>query len=50
MNSQVRSIEFIYIRVKLAYLTNKCNNDDLDYYLKEVGDILCNIIENFRSQ
>ena len=21
-------------------MTNKCNNDDLDYYLKEVGDIL----------
>ena len=27
-------------RIKLAQLTNKCKNEDLDYYLKEVGDIL----------
>jgi len=32
--------EFALEKVKLAYLTNKCNNDDLEYYLKEVGDIL----------
>jgi hypothetical protein len=31
---------FIYLRIKLAQLTNKCQNEDLDYYLKEVGDIL----------
>lgn len=24
----------------MAQLTNKCSNEDLDYYLKEVGDIL----------
>jgi len=26
--------------VKLAQVTNKCNNEDLDYYVKECGDIL----------
>jgi len=32
---------FIYfVRIKLAQLTNKCSNEDLDYYVKEVGDIL----------
>jgi hypothetical protein len=36
-------------RVKLAYLTNKCNNEDLDYYLKEVGDILGFIVFIFRD-
>jgi len=27
-------------RVRLAQLTNKCNNEDLDYFVKECGDIL----------
>eukprot|EP00051_Salpingoeca_urceolata_P013038 m.163036 g.163036 ORF g.163036 m.163036 type:complete len:418 (+) comp17679_c2_seq3:91-1344(+) len=27
-------------RVRLAQVTNKCNDDDLEYYLRECGDIL----------
>ncbi len=27
-------------RVRLAQLTNKCDNNDLDFYVKESGDIL----------
>ncbi|KAI8613355.1 hypothetical protein BC830DRAFT_1132568 [Chytriomyces sp. MP71] len=27
-------------RVRLAQLTNKCNDDDLEYYIRECGDIL----------
>ncbi len=27
-------------RVRLAQITNKCNNEDLDYFVKECGDIL----------
>lgn len=27
-------------KVKLAQLTNKCTDDDIEYYVKEVGDIL----------
>jgi len=30
----------IFHRVRLAQLTNKCDNNDLDYYVKESGDIL----------
>jgi intraflagellar transport protein 52 len=41
--------EFASEKVKLAYLTNKCNNEDLDYYLKEVGDILGFIVFIFRD-
>ena len=29
-----------YYRVKLAQVTNKCTNEDLDYFVKECGDIL----------
>ncbi|CAD8103119.1 unnamed protein product [Paramecium sonneborni] len=28
------------IRVRLAQLTNKWNNEDLEYYVKESGDII----------
>lgn len=27
-------------RVRLAQLTNKCNNEDLDFFVRECGDIL----------
>mmetsp|Transcript_7094 Transcript_7094/g.15914 ORF Transcript_7094/g.15914 Transcript_7094/m.15914 type:complete len:456 (-) Transcript_7094:447-1814(-) len=27
-------------RVRLAHLTNKCNDDDLEYFIKEAGDLL----------
>ncbi|KAJ3063097.1 Intraflagellar transport protein 52, partial [Rhizoclosmatium hyalinum] len=27
-------------RVRLAQLTNKCNDDDLEYYIRECGEIL----------
>nr|AAL61822.1 raft-like protein [Tetrahymena thermophila] len=32
--------EFASEKVRLAQLTNKCNNSELDYYIKESGDIL----------
>jgi intraflagellar transport protein 52 len=27
-------------QVRLAQLTNKCNDDDLEYYIRECGEIL----------
>mmetsp|Transcript_425 Transcript_425/g.786 ORF Transcript_425/g.786 Transcript_425/m.786 type:complete len:449 (-) Transcript_425:177-1523(-) len=27
-------------KVRLAHLTNKCNDDDLEYYIREAGDLL----------
>jgi len=43
-NSQVKSKFKLYLtlffRIKMAQLTNKCNDDDLEYYIKECGDIL----------
>ena len=27
-------------KIKMAQLTNKCTDDDIDYYIKECGDIL----------
>ena len=27
-------------RVSLAHLANKCNDDDLEYFIKEAGDLL----------
>jgi len=27
-------------KVRLAHLTNKCNDDDLEYFIKEAGDLL----------
>ena len=30
----------MFIRIKMAQLTNKCSDDDLEYYIKECGDIL----------
>jgi intraflagellar transport protein 52 len=32
--------EFSQEKVRLAQLTNKCEDSDLDYYIKEAGDIL----------
>ncbi|KAL3897508.1 MAG: hypothetical protein SGCHY_003371 [Lobulomycetales sp.] len=32
--------EFASQKARLAQLTNKCNNDDLEYYIRECGDIL----------
>lgn len=32
--------EFASEKVRLAQLTNKCNNEDLEYFIKESGDIL----------
>lgn len=31
---------FFIPQVRLAQLTNKCGNDDLEYYIKEAGEIL----------
>lgn len=27
-------------KVRLAHLSNKCTNDDLEYFIKEAGDLL----------
>jgi len=32
--------QFASERVRLAHLTNKCNDEDLEYYIKEAGDLL----------
>jgi len=32
--------QFASEKARLAQLTNKCNDDDLEYYIKESGDIL----------
>ncbi|KAI8801523.1 hypothetical protein BJ742DRAFT_863908 [Cladochytrium replicatum] len=32
--------QFASERVRLAQLTNKCNDDDLEYYIRECGEIL----------
>ena len=32
--------EFASEKIKLAQVTNKCSNTDLDYYVRECGDIL----------
>ncbi|CAD8120067.1 unnamed protein product [Paramecium sonneborni] len=32
--------EFASEKVRLAQLTNKCTNEDLEYYVKEAGDII----------
>mmetsp|Transcript_20147 Transcript_20147/g.17288 ORF Transcript_20147/g.17288 Transcript_20147/m.17288 type:complete len:82 (+) Transcript_20147:1066-1311(+) len=32
--------EFASEKVRLAQVTNKCNNDQLDFFVKECGDIL----------
>ena len=32
--------EFAQEKVRLAQLTNKCENKDLDYFVREAGDIL----------
>lgn len=37
MNLQIKSK---FIRVKLAHLTNKCTNDDLEFWICEAGSIL----------
>jgi len=31
---------FASTKARLAQLTNKCNDDDLEYYIRECGDIL----------
>jgi intraflagellar transport protein 52 len=28
------------LRIKLAQVTNKCSDDEIDYYIKECSDIL----------
>lgn len=32
--------QFASEKIKMAQLTNKCVDEDLDYYIKECGDIL----------
>jgi intraflagellar transport protein 52 len=32
--------QFASTKVRLAQLTNKCNDDDLEYYIRECGEIL----------
>lgn len=39
-NSLLKSIILVYFRIKLAQVTNKCTDDELDYYVKECSDIL----------
>ena len=29
-----------HFRIRLAQLTNKCTDDDVEYYVRECGDIL----------
>ena len=31
---------FVFFRIKLAQLTNKCVDEDIEYYVRECGDIL----------
>ena len=31
---------FASTKVRMAQLTNKCNDDDLEYYIRECGEIL----------
>jgi len=39
--------EFASDRVRLSHLTNKCSDDDLEYYVREAGEMLgiCNQLE-----
>ena len=32
--------QFASEKVRLAHLTNKCNDDDLEYFITEAGDLL----------
>jgi len=32
--------QFASEKIKMAQLTNKCSDDDIEYYIKECGDIL----------
>ena len=32
--------QFASEKIKMAQLTNKCSDDDIDYYVRECGDIL----------
>jgi intraflagellar transport protein 52 len=32
--------QFSSTKIKLAQLTNKCNDDDLEYYIRECGNLL----------
>ena len=32
--------QFASERIKLAQLTNKCTDDDIEYFIKECGDIM----------
>ena len=32
--------QFASERIKMAQLTNKCSDDDLEYFVKECGDIM----------
>ena len=32
--------QFASERIKMAQLTNKCNDDDIEYFVKECGDIM----------
>lgn len=32
--------QFASEKIKMAQLTNKCTDDDVEYYIKECGDIL----------
>ena len=32
--------QFASERIKMAQLTNKCNDDELEYFVKECGDIM----------
>ena len=30
----------MFSRIKMAQLTNKCTDEDIEYYIRECGDIL----------
>jgi len=32
--------QFASEKIKMAQLTNKCNDEDIEYYIRECGDIL----------
>jgi len=32
--------QFASEKIRMAQMTNKCNDDEVEYYIKECGDIL----------
>lgn len=38
--SKIKFFNYLLFRIRLAQLTNKCTDDDIEYYIRECGDIL----------